>query len=195
MIDTMAGKIDVAMRMKELLGKDFGKIKVYTARSMSFRVKEEVVAEALKDRQFLVSSGFVVLCPVEKEEVPSTKQILLSSKKAMLGYWPADKKMIEESHVLFDMSPQMKSEGVAHEIGYARYFLYRPIVRVYPAGKLPTPSSVAWFEDDFICDSLEEAVEYVYRVHGTLWKRLKWRIALYSRCLPKMVSCWIRSWK
>ena len=170
-------------------------VKVYLARSMSFRVKEEVVAEAKRDKEFLEKAGLVVNCPVEKEEVPSTKQVLLSSKKAMLEYWPQDKKMIEDSHVLFDMSPHMKSEGVAHEVGYARYFLYRPIVRVYPHGKLPITSSVAWFEDDLIVDSLEEAVEYVYRVHGTLAKRLKWRFQLYMRCLPKMIRCWIGGWK
>lgn len=170
-------------------------VKIYSARSMTGRIKEEVVGEAQTEKAFLEKAGFVVLCPVEKENVPATKQVLLSSKKAMLEFWPADKKMIEECDVLFDMTPERKSEGVAHEVGYARYFLFRPVVRVYPKGKLPPPSSVAWFEDDAIVDSLEEAMEYTLRVHGTIWKRIKWRLSLYNRCLPKMIKVFIRSWK
>jgi len=170
-------------------------IKVYLARAMSNRVKEDVVKEARADKAFLEKAGFTVLCPVEKEEVPATKQVLISSRKAMESYWPQDKKMIEESDILFDMSPSMKSEGVAHELGYARYFLYRPVVRIYKTGQLPLPSSVGWFEDDRIVDSMEEAIEYALRVHGTRWKRLKWRFNLYNRCLPKMIRTWFRSWK
>lgn len=171
------------------------KILIYTARSMTGRIKEEVVAEAKADKAFFESAGFSVLCPVEKEQVPATKQTLVSSQAAMMEYWPADKKMIEECHVLIDMTPERKSEGVAHELGYARYFLYRPVIRVYRDGKLPLKSSVSWFEDDAIVGSLEEAVEYIYRVHGTLQKRLKWRFDLYKRCLGKMIRCWFQSWK
>lgn len=170
-------------------------VTVYNARSMTGRVKEDVVAEAKADKEFLEKAGFTVLCPVEKEEVPATKQILLSSKKAMEDYWPKDKQMIEACDVLFDLTPERKSEGVAHEIGYARYFLYRPVVRIYREGKLPVPSSVAYFEDDYITDSLVDAIEYTLRVHGTRWKRLKWRLNLYNRCLPKMMRTWFASWK
>ncbi|SRR5229473_4710026 len=170
-------------------------VSIYCARSMTGRVKEEVVNEAKADKEFLEKAGFTVFCPVVAENVQPTKQVLLSSKKAMDEYWPRDKKMIEDSHVLFDMTPERKSEGVAHELGYARYFLYRPVVRVYREGKLPVPSSVAYFEDDHITDSLLGAIEYTLRMHGTLAKRLKWRFNLYVRCLPKMVKCWIGGWK
>lgn len=170
-------------------------ITVYNARSMTGRVKEDVVAEAKADKEFLEKAGFIVLCPVEKEEVPATKQVLLSSRKAMEEYWPKDKRMIEQCDVLFDLTPERKSEGVAHELGYARYYLYRPVVRIYRDGKLPVPSSVAFFEDDYITDSLIDAVEYTLRVHGTRYKRLKWRFNLYVRCLPKMIRTWFASWK
>ena len=170
-------------------------IKVYLARSMTGRVKEDVVKEAKLDKEFLEKAGFEVLCPVEKEGVEATKQVLRSSKKAMDEYWPKDKQMIREAHLVFDMSPTMNSEGVKHELGYARYFLYRPIVRVFPSGKLPINSSVAYFEDDFICDSLLEAVEYTLRVHGSKLKRFKWRLSLYNRCILKMIVYWFQSWK
>lgn len=168
---------------------------VYAARSMTGRIKEEVVAEAKVDKTLMEKAGITVQCPVEKESIPSTKQVLLSSKKSMLDYWPQDKRMIEKSHVLFDLTPERKSEGVAHEIGYARYFLYRPIVRVYRGGKLPVSSSVAYFEDDYVTDSLESAIAFTMKEYGTRYKRIKWRLKLYLRCLPKMIRIWFMSWK
>lgn len=160
-------------------------IKIYAARSMTGRVKEHVVAEAKQDKEFLERAGFQVLCPVSAEGVQPTKQVLLSSKKAMDSFWPRDKQMIRESHVVFDMTPSFNSEGVKHELGYARYALWKPVVRIFPIGKLPPRSSVAFYEDDCLCDSLLEAVEYVYRVHGTKLKRFNWRIKMLNRCLLK----------
>ena len=160
-------------------------IRLYNARGMTGRIKEEVVDEAKRDAAFLRKAGFDVLCPVEKENVEPTKQTLLSSKKAMLEYWPADKQMIRDAHVLFDLTPHLNSEGCKHELGYGRYCLWKPVVRVFPEGKLPPKSSVAYFEDDFVCDSLEEAIEYTLRVFGTPYKRTIWKLKLLNRCLPK----------
>lgn len=170
-------------------------IKVYACRAMTGRIKEDVVNEARVDREFLSKAGFTVLCPVEKEQVASTKQILLASKKALEKYWPEDKRMIREANVVFDLTPHFNSEGSKHEIGYARYALWKPIIRIFPEGKLPPPSSVARFEDDFICDSLIEAVEYTLRTHGTLWKRFKWRAQMLNRSLLRWVIYQIGEWK
>jgi len=152
---------------------------------MTGRIKEEVVLEAIQDKEFFEKVGFKVLCPVIAENVQPTKQVLCSSKKAMDKFWPRDKEMIREVHVVVDMTPGLKSEGVAHELGYARYNLWKPVVRIYPENKLPFPSSVAWFEDDYICDSKIEAVEYILRVHGTLFHRLIWRLKMLNRSLIK----------
>lgn len=170
-------------------------IKIYLARAMSGRIKEDVVKEAREDKEFFEKAGLEVLCPVIKEEVVATKEKLVSSKKAMLSFWPADKRMIRDAHIVLDMTPHLNSEGTKHEIGYARYFLYRPVIRVFPEGKLPFQSSVAFFEDDIVVDSREEALEYIYRVHGNLYKRLRWRVQLYNRCLLNMIYCWFISWK
>lgn len=170
-------------------------VTVYNARGMTGRVKADVVADAKRDKAVLEAAGITVLCPVEKENVKPTEEKLLSSKKAMLQHWPEDKRMIREANLVFDFSPHMNSEGCKHEIGYARYFLYKPIVRIFPKGQLPVASSVAYFEDDFICDSIEAAIEYAKQVHGTRQKRIKWRFELYTRCLQNMVICWITSWK
>lgn len=170
-------------------------VKIYLARGMTGRNKADVVLEANADKLFLESAGFTVLDPVSAEGVKAEDKPLHSTKTDMDIYWKRDKQMIEEAHVLFDMSPHLKSEGVAHEIGYARYFLYRPIVRVYPLGGVPNRASVAWFEDDLLVDSLEEAIEYILRIHGTSRKRFIWRLKLYIRCLPKMIRCFIQGWK
>ena len=170
-------------------------LKIYLARSMSGRIKEEVVYEARLDRDVLEFFDIQPLCPVAEEKVRAEFAKLQSTPEQMMTFWPRDKKMIEESNVLFDMSPQMKSEGVAHEIGYARYFLYKPVIRVYKGGNVPPKSSVAFFEDDYIADSLLDAILYVKKTHGTLLKRLLWRLNLYRRCLPKMIRVWFQAWK
>lgn len=170
-------------------------IKLYACRGMTGRVKEDVVKEATADREWLTKAGFTVLCPVEKENVPATQQVLMASKKALEKYWPEDKRMIREANIIFDLTPHLNSEGSKHEIGYGRYCLWKPVVRVFPNGKLPPPSSVARFEDDFICDSLEEAIEYSLRVHGTWFKRFNWRLRMINRCLPKWLLHQILEWK
>ncbi len=170
-------------------------IKIYNARGMSGRIKEDVVEEAKADREFLQKAGFEVLCPVIEEGTDSTKEILLASKAKMDKYWARDKEMIRESHVVFDNSPMLNSEGVKHELGYARYNLWKPIVRIYPPGKLPAASSIAYFEDDYVCDSIVEAIEYVLRVHGTLFKRILWRIKLFNRCFLKWIFDQLGEWK
>jgi len=169
-------------------------IRVYTARGMTNRVKKDVVAEALRDKEQLEQAGFTVLCPVVSEHVQPTDEVLCSSRIAMDVYWPRDKKMIREAHLVFDMTPHLNSEGSKHEIGYARYHLWKAVVRVFPKGQLPIKSSVAYFEDDFICDSLAEAIKYAHRVHGTPFKRLNWRVKLFVRCLPKALKYHFQEW-
>ncbi len=170
-------------------------IRVYTARGMTGRVKEDVVKEALVDKEYLEKAGFEVLDPVTSEGVQPTKERLISSKKAMDSFWPRDKQMIREAHLIFDMTPQLNSEGCKHEIGYGRYSLWKPVVRIFPKGQLPFKSSIAFYEDDCVVDSLEEAIEYSLRVHGTFLKRLKWRLKLLNRCLPRWVMFQIKEFK
>lgn len=170
-------------------------IKCYVARAMTGRVKEDVVREAVADKEFLEKAGFIVLDPVTSEGVQPTKQVLRSSKRAMDEYWPRDKQMIREAHVIFNMSPHTPSLGVIREHGYARYNLWKKVISVFPAGKLPISSSVAFYEDDYVTDSLMDAIGEAYRTHGTLWKRLVWRAKLINRCLLKWIRYQIGEWK
>ncbi len=162
-------------------------IKIYAARSMTGRIKEDVVNEAQRDKEFFEKAGFIVLCPVIAENVQSTKEVLRSSKKAMDVFWKRDKEMIREANVVLDMTPSLKSEGVSHELGYARYALWKPIIRVYEDGKMPIKSSVAWYEDDAIVDSKLLAVEYLLRKHGTVLKRINWRLKMLNKSLLKWI--------
>lgn len=170
-------------------------LKVYAARGMSNRVKEEVVNEAAADRAVMAGYGLLILDPVASEGVEPTKEVLRSSKKAMDTYWGRDKAMIREANVVFDLTPHLNSEGVKHEIGYARYALWKPVIRVFPKGQLPFQSSVSRYEDDAIFDDLHEAVKYALEKFGTWQKRFKWRISLLLRCLPRWIMFQIMEWK
>ena len=169
-------------------------MRVYVARAMSGRVMEDVVNEATNDRGIFRFYGIDPLDPVAEEGVKKKKKKLQSTYKAMVKFWKRDKEMIREAHVLFDTTPGMKSEGVAHEIGYARYFLWKPVVRVYKDGILPPKSSIACFEDDLIVGSLDEACRRSLEKWGTPSKRFKWRLSLYFRSLPKALLYKLREW-
>ena len=169
-------------------------ISVYLCRSMTHRIKEEVVQEAKTDKEFFEKAGLIVYDPVAEEQVKSTKEKLIASKKAMDQYWPRDKQLIRMAHVILDMTPHMKSFGTEKELGYARYHLWKKVIRVFPKGQLPVASCVAYIEDDSVVDSKEEALEDILRTHGTYWKRLKWRFGIYKRSWLKAKWYRILEW-
>lgn len=169
-------------------------IKIYLARAMTGRVKQDVVEEAKADKEFLEKAGFKVLCPVAEEAVESSNEKLVASKEKMAGYWKRDKEMIRESHILFHMSPHLNSAGAWQEVGYKRYHLQGPVVHIYPQGDLPHSGAIPRLENDYVCDSLLEAVEYTLRMHGTFWKRTKWRLAKLNRCLLKSIKYQAQEW-
>lgn len=170
-------------------------IKVYVARAMTGRIKEDVVREAKADKAYLEDLGFTVLDPVTSEGVEETKDVLLSAKEVMDVYWPRDKQMIRDAHVVFNMSPHLPSLGVMREHGYARYHLWKKTITVFQHTKMPAEGAICYYEDDLVTDTLEKAAHDALRTHGTLWKRCKWRAALYIRCIPKAVWHHIKEWK
>lgn len=161
---------------------------------MTHRIKEEVVAEAKADKDFFEKAGLIVFDPVAEEQVKATKEKLIASKKAMEEYWPRDKQLIRMCHVVLDMTPHMKSFGTEKELGYARYHLWKKVVRVFPKGQLPVSSCVAYLEDDDVVDTKEMALESILRTHGTFWLRLKWRWAIYNRCWLKAKLYRLQEW-
>lgn len=160
-------------------------IKVYIAHAMTGRPGTEVVKESEEALKILGQFGITVLDPVTAEKVKPTKKEINTDYNTLDGYWRRDKEMIREAHVLIDITPERKSEGVAHEIGYARYHLWKPVIRVYQKGQVPSNLSVAYFEDDFIVDDLAVAGRYIERMYGNWFKRFMWRVQLYRRSWPK----------
>jgi len=170
-------------------------VKVYIAHAMTGRPGNDVVKESYQAKIILGNYNIQVLDPVTVESVKSNNVKISVSNELLQNYWRRDKKMIRESHVLLDLTPERKSEGVSHEIGYARYFLWKPVIRVYPFSKKPSNLSVALFEDDFITDSLNEAATHIIKVHGTWMKRSYWRLKLLIRCFMKATWYQLKEWK
>lgn len=169
-------------------------VKIYLARAMSGRVMADVVEEAKADNLVFDEHGITVLCPVISEGVKPKKQKLQSPKSVMDVYWPRDKAMIREANVLVDMTPHLKSQGVEREAGYARYFLWKPVVRVFPKGQKPPDGAVPYYEDDVIVDDIDEAARIIKKRWGTRQKRFIWRIGLYKRCIAKAIAYKALEW-
>jgi hypothetical protein len=108
----------------------------------------------------------------------------------LLAMWTRDKQMIQEAHVVLDLSGPFKSEGVTHEIGYARYALWKPIIRIWCG----LGASIARFEDDVVADNVDQAAEIIRARWGTPWKRLKWRMRMYGRCRLRAIYHEVREW-
>lgn len=169
-------------------------MKVYTAGAMTGLSGEELVARSLRVGQVLSDNKIEMLDPVSSEGVQADKKLIQTTFEDLAVYWKRDKELIRQCHVVFDITPERKSEGVSHEIGYARYYLWKPVVRVYMNGGMPTKGSVAYFEDDLLAGSLEEACAVALELWGTPWKRLMWRLEIYNKCLLKAVRYKLGAW-
>ncbi len=169
-------------------------IKIYVAQAMSGIPAKQVVENAGKIKNFLENAGFEVLCPVAKEELKPNNIPIQATREEITNYWKIDKSMIRDSHILFHMSPHLNSAGAWQEVGYQRYHLQGPVVHIYPLGKLPPSGAIPRLENDYVCDSLEEAIEYTLRVHGTFLKRTMWRIKKLNRCFLKSFWYQLNQW-
>jgi hypothetical protein len=169
-------------------------VTVYTAQKMTGRDQAEMVEMAKKAKRVFNNFGIRVYDPVLEEHVQAVNKPLMDKPLSLLrDYWKRDKQMIRNANVIVDLTPEAKSEGVAHEIGYARYALWKPIVRVYQENSKPA-SLIAIFEDDLIVHSLEEAAVQIHKYWGTWLKRVVWRIALLNRSLLKWVWYQLLEW-
>ena len=132
--------------------------------------------------------GVELLDPVREENVKPSAKIVKASDRMLRKYWARDKELIRRAHVLIDISGPEKSEGVAHEIGYARYYLHKPVIRVYQG----LGASVARIEADAIAQDFVGALRIAEQRWGTPWKRLKWKLALFARCFPGYILTRVR---
>lgn len=156
---------------------------------------EKLVKRAFHTKILAQKYKIEALDPITLENIKSSKKPLFNGLKALRKHWIRDKKMLRKAHVVIDLTGSAKSEGVATELGYTRFFLYKPIIRVYP-GLGP---SVARIENDYIVSSAESAIKMAVKLWGTRWKRFIWRLNLLKRCFLRSLwyklGVWINDWR
>lgn len=159
-------------------------VSVYEAIGMTGRKKRDMYNESMSAKITLEKYGIKAISPVLEEGiVPDDQDLIPLTPQELETQWYRDKELIRQSNVVLDLAGSLKSEGVTHEIGYARFFLFRPVVRVYP--KLGI--SIARIEDDGIYETVEEAAQDIVARWGTKWKRGLWRFPKLVRGLPKFL--------
>lgn len=166
-------------------------VRIYCAHAMTGRLPDDLIYESNFVEGACKNLGIGVLDPVKAEKVAPGSHPLHNTVDDLVGFWKRDKEMIREAHVLVDVTGPSKSEGVAHEIGYARFFLWKPVVRVYPN----LGASIARFEDDAICASIVDALVLVRQKWGTPRQRFVWRIKVLLRSLYKFIKYQIQEFK
>jgi hypothetical protein len=157
--------------------------------------KEQAYTLGLTAKNILEKHGITVLSPIFDTGIKPAKQKIKSlPSENFLKEWKKDKELIRRSHILLDIVAEAKSEGVAHEIAYARYFLWKPVVRVSKK-YVKKGCSVAFYEDDLIVSSIEEAAKLMKKRWGTYELRKQWRVKMLRRSLPKFVRYQIEEFK
>lgn len=172
-------------------------IKIYVAHAMTGRSKRAVLKESCEAASVagtLRRLGYDVrlLDPAIVEGVKDEKGVIAAAVSDMPKFWARDKELIREAHVLIDLTGPRKSEGVAHEIGYARFALWKPVIRVYPG---LSENSVARFEDDVIVETVTEAIYAALSNWGTQWQRVQWRLRMLNKSLPRWLVHQIQGFK
>lgn len=149
---------------------------VYLACRMSGRSKIAMIKEAKEAVEILSKYGIKCISPVLEEHVENTVGVLeVFSEELLREEWVKDKEFIKQAHIVFDLSAAspIRSEGAVHEFLYARYALFKPVIRLFPKGLGP---SITRLENAVIVQTLDEAgVEIVTR-WGTRLQRIQWRI-------------------
>jgi hypothetical protein len=162
-------------------------LNAYIAHAMTNRPGSELWNESTITEIILGRHGITTIDPVIEENIPNTDDVIPNKPGADgLIAWNNDKRAIRRSHVVIDITPESKSEGVLRELGYARFFLWKPVIRVYRPGS--SPHMITVFEDDVIAYSLEEAAQIINERWGTWKKRFVWKLGILKRSLPKFIK-------
>jgi len=161
------------------------RIKVYTAVRMTGRYMDEMRLEAEMLSRALANYGFECVSPVLEENIPYLHEILANVPPERLEmYWKRDKQLIRECDVLLDYKTQNKSDGANKELGYARWCLWKPVVRVWEGqGAL-----ISRMEDDQVVGSLPEALDLIGALYGHYDKLRAWRQGMLDRCFGNWLA-------
>lgn len=161
------------------------KISVYVAHAMTGKMQDELVKEAEFTTRMLTNYGFEVLDPIVAEGVKSVHEPLTQvSQEELAKHWKRDKEMIREADIVLDFHGMNKSDGVSKELGYARFCLWKPVVRVFPNMGI----NISRIEDDIIVDHLIDAVHLINEKFGDYEKLRMWRQALWDRCFDSWLA-------
>lgn len=147
-------------------------VSVYLAQAMTGKNCRQIVELDTKVTKIFKKRGIRVNSPVAVEGVKaSNKPLGVISSDDLLVKWKEDKRMIRRSNILVDIAAWSSSEGVKFEIGFSRYAMFMPVVRIHPTLGV----SVGRFESAEICSTFEEAADIIVGKYGTRWKRIQWR--------------------
>jgi len=148
-------------------------VSAYLCQPMTGLSKKEIFDRNEKATNLFGSYGITINSPVTREHITPSKKILNQvSEETLRFYWKEDKYLIRKSHVLIDLAGWSESEGVKFEIGFARYALFLPIIRIHPTLGV----SVGRIEVDDVYLTDKEAAEAIIRKYGTRFRRICWRI-------------------
>lgn len=158
------------------------RIKIYTAQRMTGRYQDEMRQEAEMLVRVLDAYGYEALNPVIEEKVPNVHEILPSSTSEQLErYWKRDKEMIRDADLLLDYQSNNLSDGASKELGYARYCLWKPTIRIVTRpGFL-----ISKLEDDVVVESLTDAINIITARFGSYEKLAAWRQNMWDHSFQK----------
>ena len=148
----------------------------YLACRMTGRSKAAMVKEALEATAVLNKYGIIAISPVLEEKIENKNEVLnVLSEKQLEKEWKKDKAAIKKCHVVFDLSSAspLRSEGAIHEFTFARYALFKPVIRLFPKG---LGFSVTRLENALIVRSIDEGARQIVKKYGSRRKRIFWRI-------------------
>lgn len=171
-------------------------VRVYVTVRMTGRPWAALVREAKSTVATLKRYGIEPISPVlrEIETLGYVPDGICGSRPTPVPlsvHWTRDKADVRRSHVLLDTTNGVHSEGASYERGYARFFLWIPVVRILPRRM---QNGIAVLEDDVVVTSLPDAVMVIKRRWGTRGQRLRWRAGMYARSWPKAMWRKLGAW-
>ncbi len=156
------------------------RIKIYVAHKMTGKMQDELVREAEYTTRTLTNYGFDILDPIIEEGVKDVHEPLVQvSSDQLERYWRRDKIMIKEADLVLDFQSCNTSDGVNKEIGYARFCLWKPVVRVFPKCGI----NISRIEDDAVVETLPDAIAFIQEHYGDYEKLRVWRQIMLNRSL------------
>jgi hypothetical protein len=159
----------------------------YTCQTMTGRMCDEMIVEARMLERVLGNYNIRCLNPVlaEMAFIPNEHVTLPHVPTDILEkFWKMDKVMIKEADVIIDYKTHNKSDGSNNEIGYNRWCLWKPTVRVWDGpGAL-----ISRMEHDIIVPTLNDAIDVINERFGTYDKLGAWRTEMLERSFPKWIE-------